>query len=87
MFDINLMVCLLRNLTNSFNIQDSLPEANDTSESADLSRVKYYRNTLAHYSNAELSENDFNVYWDDISKVYGHALLIRTQHVFIAYIK
>jgi hypothetical protein len=44
-FDITLMICLLRNLMPIDIMDNRLPSATDTSLRADLSRIKYYRNT------------------------------------------
>ncbi|VDI15846.1 Hypothetical predicted protein [Mytilus galloprovincialis] len=66
-FDLTLMICLLRNLA-SIPVGDILPHASDTSEAADLSRIKYYRNRFAHNDGYSLSDADFELYWSDICK-------------------
>jgi hypothetical protein len=53
------MIVLIRNLT-PIAISDVIPHSTDVSEGADLSRIKYYRNQVAH--NKE--------WWNDITKVF-----------------
>lgn len=71
-FDITLMTCLLRNITtivppcNGF---DKLPLATEVSDGADLARIKYYRNNMAHVMKDELSNEDFNRMWICVSGV------------------
>ncbi|CAC5367191.1 unnamed protein product [Mytilus coruscus] len=64
-FDITLMICLIRNLT-SIQISDSLPLQVNTNLGADLSRIKYYRNQIAHCDDGILDDQTFHTYWDDI---------------------
>lgn len=71
-FDITLMITLLRNLTSITppnSGYDCLPSANETRSSADLARIKYYRNFLAHLNDGKLESADFNKAWYDISWV------------------
>ncbi|XP_076113980.1 uncharacterized protein LOC143082264 [Mytilus galloprovincialis] len=56
LFDLRLMILLLRNIA-SFEILNSLPERTNTSVSADLSRIHYYRNIIAH-NQRRLSNED-----------------------------
>ena len=67
-FDITLMICLLRNLI-PIDIMDRLPSATDTSLRADLSRIKYYRNTIVHCNSALVDDTDFESYWNDVTPV------------------
>lgn len=67
-FDITLMICLIRNLT-SVQISDTLPLPVDTTLGADLSRIKYYRNQIAHCDDGILDDLPFHTYWDDICQV------------------
>ena len=67
-FDITLMICLLRNLI-PIDIMDRLPSATDISLSADLSRIRYYRNIIAHRDRALVDDTDFESYWNDITTV------------------
>lgn len=67
-FDMTLMICLIRHLT-PIPISDGLPFPTDISEGADLSRLKYYRNQVAHCDDGVLSDNQLNDYWTDISQV------------------
>ena len=62
------MICLIRNLTD-IAIGDILPDSNDTSLGADLSRIKFYRNRLAHMEEGVLSDKEFQKYWTDITEV------------------
>lgn len=62
------MTCLLRNLA-KINIQDNLPLSTDTSEEAALSRIKFYRNEIAHNESGTLTEQLFHQYWGEISQV------------------
>ncbi|VDI44985.1 Hypothetical predicted protein [Mytilus galloprovincialis] len=55
-FDLRLMVLLLRNIA-SFDIVNSLPEPTNKSKDADLSRIHYYRNLIAH-NHGRMSNED-----------------------------
>ncbi|VDI52901.1 Hypothetical predicted protein, partial [Mytilus galloprovincialis] len=66
------MICLIRHLT-QIQVSDSLPIPTDISEGADLSRLKYYRNQVAHCDNGVLTDHQFNDYWTEISQ---HKLLV-----------
>lgn len=71
-FDITLMITLLRNLTNigpPHSGFDCLPTANETTPSADIARIKYYRNYLAHLDDGKIESANFNSVWYDISWV------------------
>ncbi|CAC5390468.1 unnamed protein product [Mytilus coruscus] len=65
-FDLTLMVCLLRNLT-KITIQDKLPQPSDLSEGAAVSRIKYYRNQIAHSDSGALSDLEFSKTFDEVS--------------------
>ncbi|XP_063414552.1 uncharacterized protein LOC134696615 [Mytilus trossulus] len=70
-YDITLMICLLRNMTNILQPclgYDKLPPVTETSDGADLARIKYYRNFMAHTETDELSNEDFNTMWICITK-------------------
>ncbi|VDI33179.1 Hypothetical predicted protein [Mytilus galloprovincialis] len=64
-------VCLLRNMTPRecapITGWDNLPPQGDTG--ADLARVKWYRNKLAHSEVGKLSRADFSQYWGDLEGV------------------
>ncbi|CAC5401627.1 unnamed protein product [Mytilus coruscus] len=64
-FDLTLMICLIRHLT-PIQIGYILPLKSDVSDGADLSRLKYYRNMIAHYDAWTLTSKDFETYWNDI---------------------
>ncbi|CAG2194950.1 unnamed protein product [Mytilus edulis] len=66
-FDITLMITLLRNLT-PYGGFDCLPAAAVISKGADLARLKYYRNYLAHLEDGKVEGTDFNTAWDTISE-------------------
>lgn len=68
-FDLTLMICLIRNLT-EITVGDVLPVASDTSEGADLYRLKYYRNMIVHRWDGTLSDKKFEECWSDISQVF-----------------
>ncbi|XP_052072896.1 ankyrin-3-like [Mytilus californianus] len=69
-FDVTLMICLIRNLTsvaqpiNGFN---SLPPSVETTPEADLARIKWYRNILAHHDNNIMATVGFNTAWSNIT--------------------
>ena len=44
------------------------PLSSDTSEAADLIRIKYYRNQLSHIPNTKVSHRNFISYWNEISE-------------------
>ena len=71
-FDITLLFCLLRQICNLPKPPlgwHKLPAAADQTRSADLARVKFYRNTVyGHVSGAmEISDDQFNDLWAEIS--------------------
>ena len=77
-FDITLMICLLRNLIPIYIMDNGLPSATDTSLTADLSRIKYYRNFIVHCNDALVDDTDFESYWNDVTPVMHNNL-----HLFI----
>lgn len=61
-FDVSLMVRLLRNhtkLTPPMGGFDYLPSDTETSTSADVTRIKYYRNYLAHLDHGKIETTSF----------------------------
>lgn len=48
---------------------DQLPTITDTTPGADLSRIKYYRNFLAHLDDGRIDTTFFNTAWTDITGV------------------
>ncbi|CAC5388011.1 unnamed protein product [Mytilus coruscus] len=74
-FDTTLIVCLLRNMTPReiapVKGWDLLPDPADISKSADLARIKWYRNKLAHDGDGKLSPTDFRLYWRDLECAIG----------------
>lgn len=71
-FDVSLMILLLTNLT-ELNHYKNLPLVTDTTQSADLARIQYYRNYISHHvfhnENGKLDSPYFNKAWDNISGV------------------
>ena len=72
-FDITLLFCLLRRICGLPSPPlgwDKLPATADQTMSADLARVKFYRNTVyGHVSGAmEISDDKFNDLWAEISE-------------------
>ena len=69
-FDITLLTVLLRNVSGLSSPKtgwDALPAVTDMSREADISRVKYFRNTVyAHAEKASVDGTTFNAYWQDI---------------------
>ncbi|XP_076105867.1 uncharacterized protein LOC143074202 [Mytilus galloprovincialis] len=69
-FDVTLMICLIRNLTSvtqPINGFDRLPPSVETTPEADLARIKWYRNILAHHDSNKMATADFNTAWSNIS--------------------
>ncbi|XP_076108740.1 uncharacterized protein LOC143076759 [Mytilus galloprovincialis] len=69
-FDVTLMICLIRNLTSvtqPINGFDRLPLPGETTSGADLARIKWYRNILAHHDSNKMATADFNTAWSNIS--------------------
>ncbi|XP_071154184.1 serine/threonine-protein phosphatase 6 regulatory ankyrin repeat subunit B-like [Mytilus edulis] len=64
-FDSTLMICLIRNLT-PIQISDKPPISANLTVGADLSRIKCYRNKIAHSEDGFISSIDFQDYWNDI---------------------
>lgn len=62
------MICLLRNLQNMA-IEDTLPTEALISEEADLSRIKYYRNWIAHNTAGSIDKEDFLAMWTNVCEV------------------
>ncbi|XP_076116375.1 E3 ubiquitin-protein ligase DZIP3-like [Mytilus galloprovincialis] len=78
-FDITLMITLLRNLTPMIPPMsgfDCLPPTTATTQGADLARIKFYRNRLAHLDDAKINHDFFITSWKDatdaIVRVGGH---------------
>lgn len=67
-FDITLMICLIRNLTD-LQISNTPPLPTRVNVGDDLSRIHHYRNKLAHTNSFIIEDDDFNDYWEDIAQV------------------
>lgn len=68
MFDVSLMITLLTNLTN-LDHYETFPMITDTEPAADLARIKYYRNHIAHNKNGTIDNLLFSTSWEDIIQV------------------
>ncbi|XP_071136253.1 uncharacterized protein [Mytilus edulis] len=69
-FDVTLMICLIRNLTTvnlPINGFDSLPLPRETTPGPDLARIKWYRNILAHHDSNTMPTGDFNTAWANVA--------------------
>ena len=71
-FDVTLLVRLLRticNLTPPSTGWDALPPSADHSLTADIARIKYYRNSVYGHVNQgmEIRDSDFKTLWQEIS--------------------
>lgn len=64
-FDVTLMITLLTNFT-QLNHCDKLPLVTDITPSADLARIKYYRNHLSHNKDGTISSLFFSTSWIDV---------------------
>ncbi|XP_046858512.1 uncharacterized protein LOC124451957 [Xenia sp. Carnegie-2017] len=71
-FDITLLTVLLRNicgLTAPHGGWDNLPSSSDTSISANIARIKFYRNKVyGHISTTSVNDKEFEYLWQEISK-------------------
>lgn len=73
-FDVTLMTLLLRNLTPMTSPRygfDILPNVSETTQAADLVRIKYYRNYLAHLDDCKIDTTFFNTAWTDVTGAIG----------------
>ena len=70
-FDITLTFRLLRTICNLAEPRtgwDNLPNNTDHSLEADLSRIKFYRNSFYHNSTMEITNSEFGNLWKEISE-------------------
>ncbi|VDI47763.1 Hypothetical predicted protein [Mytilus galloprovincialis] len=67
MFDVSLMVCLLRHFTD-LDIQDSLPLETIHTDAADISRIKFYRNYIVHSKSGKVDETEFWEVWNCVTE-------------------
>lgn len=67
-FNIRLMMVLMKNLID-FNIADVFPSKDNVTVVADLSRIKYLRNKIAHNSDMSITDEDFDKDWKHLSEV------------------
>ncbi|XP_046857726.1 uncharacterized protein LOC124451141 [Xenia sp. Carnegie-2017] len=71
-FDISLLTVLLRNicgLTAPHGGWDNLPSSSDTSISANIARIKFYRNKVyGHITTTSVDDSEFEYLWQEISK-------------------
>lgn len=62
------MLCLLKDVAN-IDVYEQTPQPKDKNESADLGRIRYYRNECAHMNKCEISTEKFNSIWTDLTEV------------------
>lgn len=62
------MITLLTNLT-ELDHYENMPHETDTTPSADLKRIQYYRNFISHKTDDKIDRLLFNEAWDDIIEV------------------
>ncbi|XP_046858113.1 uncharacterized protein LOC124451508 [Xenia sp. Carnegie-2017] len=71
-FEISLLTVLLRNicgLTAPHGGWDSLPSSSDSSTSANIARIKFYRNKVyGHITTTSVDDSTFEYLWQEISK-------------------
>ena len=70
-WDITLLTCLFRNVIFRPNQlpNNVLPDENDRSEEANLTRIRYYRNNLcAHKSVTSVPNDEFHIMWSTIER-------------------
>ncbi|XP_063407053.1 uncharacterized protein LOC134690860 [Mytilus trossulus] len=67
MFDLSLMACLLRHFTD-FDIQDSLPLETIHTDAADISRIKFYRNSIVHSDSGKVNVKKFWEIWNCVTE-------------------
>lgn len=48
---------------------DRLPKYTETTLGADLARIKFYRNQLAHLDDAKIDHESFIADWNDVTSV------------------
>ena len=73
------MVTILRNLK-GMTVHDGPPSTyKNLTDSTAVSTIKYYRNKIVHSSNGQLSDNEFNIIFDQIVEVilYIYCMLVR----------
>ncbi|CAC5415938.1 unnamed protein product [Mytilus coruscus] len=70
MLDVSLMITLLTNLT-ELKQCDKLPLVTDTTSSADLWRIKHYRNQIAHIKDGKIDNTLISTAWEDITEAVG----------------
>ena len=68
------MICLFRHLSAITPLSgdyDTLPPPSDESLGADLARIKYYRNNIAHCleDKRQMSDLEFHVRWESVCQV------------------
>ena len=73
------MVAILRNLK-GMTVYDGPPSTyKNVTDSIAVSSIKYYRNQIVHSSTGQLSDNKFNIIFDEIVEVilYIYCMLVR----------
>ncbi|CAG2211097.1 unnamed protein product [Mytilus edulis] len=87
-FDVTLMIILLRHLTSMTppaGGYDRLPKYTETTLGADLARIKFYRNRLAHLDDAKIDHESFIADWNDVTsaicRVGGHLFQLECDNL------
>ncbi|XP_046857471.1 uncharacterized protein LOC124450856 [Xenia sp. Carnegie-2017] len=82
-FDISLLTVLLRNicgLTAPHSGWDNLPSSSDTSVSANIARIKFYRNKVyGHITTTSVDDSEFEYLWQEISKALVGLVIQQTE--------
>lgn len=60
---------VIKNLTTTIDISDSIPLRNRNELGDHLSRIKYYRNIIFHSKQGTISNTDFATCWEEIAIV------------------
>lgn len=71
-FDVILMITLIRNLLclpEPISGYDQLPLRTDTTPTADLTRIEYYKTKLANCEDGHMESSDFSTAWEDMIRV------------------
>lgn len=87
-FDLSLLITLLRrdsNVRPPKNGFDVPPSKDDNSDGAQIATIKYYRNELAHVSEAQMDEHMFNEIWSNLENVGTKEIYFFITFVFFLF--
>lgn len=82
MFDVTLMVCLLRHFID-LDIQNSLPLDTNLTMGADISRIRFYRNYIVHSDSGKVTGNKFSEIWICVAEVILQLKITNSQKKII----